>query len=110
MRDGQVIALEVVVHVYLPVARYVVVPALDPAHVRHLVSGGLDLRRDGAYPIRKRSGVRVQVGEHEWTEGVDANRHEAEIGLVEILCAFHLASDLELAVETVDPPVVSALK
>src|SRR5213593_3579688 len=110
VRDRKVVALEVVVDIHLPVARDVVVAALDQTHRVEVVAGPGDLRGDGANPVGERRGVGVEVDEDEGAESVHADRHEAEVGLVEVLCSLHLARGLQPAVEAVHPAVVAALE
>ena len=110
MRDRQVVALEIVVDVHLPVALDRVVAAFDRTHGAQVVAAGLDLVWNRADPVRERFRVRVEVGEHEGPERVDPDGHKAEVGLVEVLGAFHLARGLQPAVEAVDPAVVTALQ
>src|SRR4029077_16250585 len=43
-------------------------------------------------------------------ESVHLDRHEAELGLVEVRSPLHLARGLQLSVQAVDPTVVAALK
>ena len=110
MSDREVIALEVVVDIHLPVALDDVVAALDPAHGGQVVAGFVDLVGDHTDPVGQRRCLVIEVGEDERAQRVDLDRHQAKVCLVEILSAIHLTRHLQPAVQPVHPAVIPALQ
>src|ERR1700730_14905236 len=108
--DRQVIALEIVVDVDLPVALDDIVAALYPSHGGKVITRAPDLVRDRAYPIGQTWRLVIEIGEYERPQRVDLDRHQPEVGFVEILGPLHLASRLQPAVQPVDPAVVATLQ
>ena len=110
MRDRQVVALEVVVDVDLPVALDDVVAPLDERACGRRRSRPRHLGRDGAHHLGQRRRVVGQVDEDERAPALDAHGDEAEVLLGEALGVLHLGRGAQAAVEPVRPAVVAALE
>ena len=90
MRDRDVIPLEVVVDIDLPVALHDVVATLHKLHLIHRESGGGNLARDCAKHLFKWWCIGAEVGEDEWPEDGGAHGDEAEVLFAEPLGLIHL--------------------
>jgi hypothetical protein len=108
MHDRDVVPLEIVVDVHLPVARDLVVHALAELHRRDgQVPGLLRDRAEKAREIRSRS---VEVHEEKRTERLGPKGRKTVTGPVEVPHALPLGRAAEGSVETVGPAVVAALE
>jgi hypothetical protein len=106
--DRDVIALQVVIDVDLPVAGDGVILAPAPGHP--LRGQRARLVGDGAQESLQRPGGGVQVDEDERPPGGDPHRHQAEGRAVEVLDAVELGRGQQAAVKGVGPAVVVALE
>src|SRR6202022_1137320 len=109
MHDRDVIALEIVVDVYLPVAVQLPVLAAGEA-VSAVVALAQVVEQLGAEVVAKRDGVIAQVHEHEIVPRLHAKLRKAEVRAIEALDAFHLRRREQPAIETVRPSVIAALQ
>ena len=108
MHHRQVVALEIVVDVHLPVAGDV---PLLPRHVAHLLAAeGRDAGRHVLEHVEQRRRLAVEVGEDERAPRGDLHRYEMHLRGVEPLDTLHLRRADQGAVETVGPAVVAALQ
>ena len=104
----QVIALEVVVDVDLPVAGDLVVLPHHPPHAL-----GVEVRRalrDVLEEIAERRGLRIDVDEDERTPACHLHRLQVHVGGREALHTFHLRRAKQIPLQVVRPPVVLALE
>ena len=108
MRDGNVVALEIVVDVHLPVAIDDVISALDGLQAFELEAASLfgNFAEIGG----KRFGVRIEVDEDELLPGFQAQRKHAHGAAVEEFDAFDVRRADEAAVERVRPAMIAAAK
>src|SRR6202795_4552382 len=102
----QVVSLEIVVDVGLPVAVHFAGAALGELHT---VEGEL-LRLGGQFAQRlaQRAGLGIEIHEDEVEPFFDANRDEAEVFGIKIFDAIEFGGDEQSAVEAVSPAVVGA--
>ena len=110
MRDGDVIPLEVVVDVDLPVALHDVVAALHELHLIHGEARGGDLAWDRAEHLFEWWRIGAEVGEDERSEDGGAHGDEAEVLFAEPLGLVHLWAVLKGTVESIRPAVIAALQ
>src|SRR5689334_4828041 len=108
MRDGDVVALEVVVDVHLPVAIDHIVATLDETQSCKLKASRLF--RNLAQKSGKRLGGEVEVDEDELFPGFAAKRDHAHRGAIEKFDAFDVGRADEPAVQSVCPAVIGAAK
>src|SRR5208282_5775591 len=104
--DGNVVALEIVVDVNLPVAVDHIVAALDGLQAFELEAAGLF--GNLAEGDEKRLGVWIEVDEDELLPSFQPQRHHAHGAAVEELDAFDVGRADEAAIERVSPAVVAA--
>src|SRR5437762_475568 len=106
MRYGNVVALEIIVDVNLPVAVDDVIAALREVQALELEAVGLlgDLPQVGG----KRLGLKIEIDENELAPGFAAQRHHAHGVAVEEFNAIDVGRPDEAAVEGVGPAVVLA--
>src|SRR6267142_3456786 len=106
MRDGNVIALEVVIYVNFPVAIDDVVAALRELQSLELEASRLlwNLPQVGG----KRLGLGVEIHEDELAPSFAAQRHHAHGATVEEFDAFDVRRSNQAAVQCVGPAVVLA--
>ena len=110
MRDRDVVALEIVVDVDLPVGGQRVVAALERHQLGEAEAGRLDLGRDLAQELGERRRAGVEVHERHRRELFDARLAQPHLLRPEALDALHLARLEQAAVEAVGPTVVAALE
>ena len=111
VRDRQVVALEVVVDVDLPVALDDVVAPLHQPHGRHVVAGRGDLRQGSPPSSRPAAAPRV----HRFTntngpQRLDPDRYEPEVLLRKPSVSSISGAARRRAVQAVGPAVVAALQ
>src|SRR6267378_3773345 len=106
MRDGNVVALEVVIYVDFPVAINDVVAALRELQSLELETSRLlwNLPQEGG----KRRGLGVEIHEDELAPSFAAERHHAHVAAVEKLDAFDVRRSNQAAVQCVGPAVILA--
>src|SRR5689334_18544786 len=106
MRDGDVVALEVIVDVNLPVAIDDVVAALGRFQAVELEAARLlgDFSQIDGEWLR----LKIEIDENELAPGFAAQRHHAHSAAIEKLDAIDVRSANEAAVESVGPAVVLA--
>src|SRR5213082_541948 len=106
MRDGDVVALEIIVDVNLPVAVDDVIAALREVQALELEAVGLlrDLPQVGG----KRLGLKIEIDKNELAPSFAAQRHHAHGGAIEKLDAIDVRRTNQAAVEGVGPAVVLA--
>src|SRR5438094_1531047 len=104
MRYGNVVALEIIVDVNLPVAVDDVLAGLREVQALELEAVGLlgDLPQVGG----KRLGLKIEIDENELAPGFAAQRHHAHGVAVEEFNAIDVGRPDEAAVERVRPAVV----
>src|SRR5437762_11616075 len=104
MRYGNVVALEIIVDVNLPVAVDDVIAALREVQALELEAVGLlgDLPQVGG----KRLGLKIEIDENELAPGFAAQRHHAHGVAVEEFNAIDVGRPDEAAVEGVGAVVV----
>ncbi len=108
MHHRQVVSLEVVVDVHLPVA--VDQPGLG-RHVAHPL--GCQRRGplgDGVEEVRQRGRLEVEVGEDERPPGGHLHRHQPHGLGVEALAPLHLGRAQQRSIQPVRPAVIAALQ
>ncbi len=105
VHQGNVVSLEVVVHVQLPVRRDWVVPRQHMLHALELKRCALR----GQIGVKAVEGwcLRVQCREDHWSEHMDLHGLETNTGRIEGLRAIHLRSAQQLALQTVGPAVIA---
>src|SRR5580693_6155765 len=106
MRNRDVIALEIVIDIHLPVAIDDVVPALDKLHSFELQAAGL--LRNFAEIGRERLRVRIEIDEDKLFPGFQTQREHAHRAAIKELDAFNVWRANEAAVERVGPTVIAA--
>src|SRR6202795_1531519 len=102
----QVVSLEIVVDIGLPVAVHAVGAALGKLHAaeRELLGMGRQL----AQRLAQRAGLGIEIDENEVEPFLDANRDAAEVFRIKIFDAVEFGRDEQSAVEGVGPTVVAA--
>src|SRR4029077_12384673 len=79
------------------------------AHERHVLEPiGRELFRQSAEEFLKRAGLLVEIDEQEAAPGVEADRQEAVLRLVEAKGLVHLRGAAQPSVELVGPAVIRA--
>src|SRR5215471_12455594 len=106
MRDGDVVALEIIVDVDLPIAIDDVVAALRKLQAVELEAARL--LGDFSQIDEEWLGVKIEVYKNELAPGFAAQRHHAHGAAVEKLDAIHVRRADEAAVESVGPAVILA--
>src|SRR5690348_2255654 len=106
MGDGDVVALEVVVDVDLPVAIDDVVAAFGELQAGKSKAAGL--LRNFAEESGEWFGVRIKINEDELLPGFAAQRNHAHGRTIEELDAVNIRCADEAAVESVGPAVIGA--
>src|SRR5947207_14543405 len=101
MRDGNVVALEIIVDVNLPVAVDDVIAALREVQALELEAVGLlrDLPQVGG----KRLGLKIEVDKHELAPSFAAQRHHADGGAIDTVGAIDCRRTNHAAVEGEGP-------
>ena len=102
----QVVSLEIVVDVGLPVAVHVVGAALGKLHAAEIELLGLG--GQFAQRLAQRAGLGIEIDEDQVEPFFEANRDEAEVFGIEIFDAIEFGGDEQSAVEAVGPAVVAA--
>ena len=110
MRGRAVVALEEVLRGDLPVAGELGLGALEEAQRVEVDARVGDPLRDAVEELVERSGVRVRVHEDQRPPGVELQRDEAELLLLDPALLVAPRRGDEAAVEAVRPGVVGALQ
>src|SRR5713101_2406197 len=108
MHTRQMIALQIVIHVRLPIAVHLVATPLKKLHLREWMSPGL--LRQTAHAGIQRFCIVVQIHEYQVGPLCDADRAEREMLRPERLNPFELSRTNELPIEAISPAVVAAAK
>src|SRR5580704_2147281 len=108
MDDRNVVRIEVVVDVDLPVAIDVVIAALG--HLQIGEGKFFGKLRDITEEYRKRGSVCVEIDEQKLLPGFQSQRHHAHGGAIEKRDAIHFGRANQLAIQRVRPAVIGALK
>ncbi len=108
VHGGQVIALEVIVDVGLPVAIHVVSAAFEELHV--LEGESLGLLRKLSEALGQRPRLRIKIHKHEVEPFRTADGGEREVLGAESIDPVDLGGVVEGAVEVVGPSVIEAAK
>src|SRR4029077_6069262 len=106
MHRGQMVALEIVIHVSFPVALHVVGAALEKLHL--LEPETLRLLGKFAQALQQGLSIGIEVYENQVEPFLGAYSLKREVFGPEILHAFDLCCTYQLSIEPVSPPVVSA--
>ena len=106
--DGDVVALEIIVDVDLPVAIDDVVAALDGLQAFELEAAGLF--GNFAEIGRERLGVLIEIDEDELLPDFERQRDHAHGAAVEELDAFNIRRADQTAIERVGPAMIAATK
>ena len=110
VRDRDVVALEIVVDVDLPVRLQGVVAALERHQLGEAEPGRFDLGGDLAQEVGERRRAGVEIHERHRPELFDARLAQPHLLRPEALDALHLARPEQTAIEPVGPTVVAALQ
>jgi len=102
----QVVALQIIVDIGLPVAVHVVGAALGKLHAAKGELLGLD--GQFAQTFAQRAGLGIEIDENEVGPFFDANRDEPEVFGIKIFDTIEFGGDEQSAVEAVGPAVVAA--
>src|SRR5580692_3488593 len=106
MRDGDVVALEIVIDVNLPIAIDDVVAALDGLQALELEAASLfgNFAEIGG----ERLGVGIEVDEDELFPGFETQRKHAHGAAVEEFDTFNVGSANQPAIKRVRPAMIAA--
>src|ERR1051326_399680 len=106
MCRGQVITLQIIVDVCLPIAlNHVIAAGRQP----HLVDGATKLPHlvwNLAPDILERRSIRILIDEDERSPGVDAKLRQADLGPVPVSNALEFGSSQEPSIQLVGPSMI----